>query len=158
MKNIAVVILAFFVLSVPALAQESSDMPPAAVVAAFEQKFPIAKKPKWEPEDDVNWEVEFKQDGRKYSADYTANGDWLETEYAIKSKDLPERVRKILDSNLTDYKIKEVEVADTPDGTFYEIEVSADGETFEVEIDANDNFMKKVEIKEVENTEEGAIE
>ncbi|MCY7330663.1 MAG: PepSY-like domain-containing protein, partial [Saprospiraceae bacterium] len=94
--------------------------PPTAVMTAFNQKFPDMKDVDWGLEKNGQWEAEFDQNGVDMSADFSAEGTWLETETQIKVADLPAAVKTALNAK----KVKEAARIQRADGsTVYEAEV-----------------------------------
>lgn len=94
--------------------------PPAAVVTAFQQKFPNAKHLDWGKEKNGDWEAEFEEGEVEMSANFSAAGQWLETETEIKVSELPAPVQ----SALTGKNVKEAAKILRADGsTVYEAEV-----------------------------------
>lgn len=146
MKKLMIVM----VLAVAFISQSCSEgeKAPEAVALAFSQKFPDAQKVKWEMENDTEWEAEFKLNGKEYSANFSTNGEWQETEYRIKEAELPAEILAILNQNLTEYEIDRIEVAETSEGKAYEFEIEAGGDELEVIIDAQGRFTKNVEGEE----------
>lgn len=128
---------------------------PAPVKSAFSTKFPKAENVKWEMEDKTDYEAEFTMSGTKWSAAYKPNGTWMETEHKISMQDLPEAVRKTIAAKYSDQKAEEVEQADTPSGTMYEVGFKKDGHETEVVFSADGQVMKsKVEEDEKEEDED----
>jgi hypothetical protein len=121
---------------------------PKLVSEAFTQKFPSAQKLKWDKESDTEWEAEFKLNGVEYSANFLEDGTWKETEHEIKLKEVPENIRGSLKANFADYKVEEVEVSETEEGTLYEFELEKGIEEWEVALDLNGTVVKKESIKE----------
>lgn len=155
MKNVALIIALAIAVSLQSCAQNKDDgKAPEKVKAAFNQKFPKAKKVEWEKENEAEWEAEFKMDGKEYSANFSADGEWVETEYEIKESQIPENILAILNSNFTDYEIEGAEIAETAAGKSYEFEIEQDEDEFEVVIDAKGNLTKKKSEEEDENDED----
>src|SRR5262249_52409809 len=74
-------------------------------------KFPKAEIDKWTKEkegNDVVYDIEFKQEGRKFEADIKEDGTLLNYEKEIAAKDLPEAVRKALDKKYPKAVLKDV--------------------------------------------------
>ncbi len=95
--------------------------PPAAVLAAFNQKFSNVKELEWGREKNGDWEAEFEQvEEMEMSANFSAAGLWLETETEIEVADLPAPVQAALQGK----KVKEAAKILRADGTtVYEAEV-----------------------------------
>lgn len=98
-----------------------SANPPAAVVAAFKQKFPNAQDVDWSKEKNGDWEAEFELPGNsEMSATFAADGRWLETETEIAFSALPAPIIAALEGK----KVKEAARIEKADGsTVYEAEV-----------------------------------
>lgn len=112
--------------------------PPAAVEQAFKQQFPNVSKVKWSKEDKTEWEAEFTIDGVGTSANYAADGTWLETETEIPVAQLPDNVTTTLRNRYADWKITEAE----------KVESSKKGMLFEVELKKKGMKKKEVQLKE----------
>ncbi|MDP5010682.1 MAG: PepSY-like domain-containing protein [Crocinitomicaceae bacterium] len=134
-------------------AQETASKIPTKVEDAFKSKFPNAKLVKWDRENDTEWEVEFKLDGVDYSANFSNEGAWKETEHEIKIKELPEAVQSTLSSEFSGYKIEEAETVESPDFSGYEVEIEKGEESMEVVFDQAGKVIKK-KIKEEEDDNE----
>ncbi len=147
MKNVMLAMLVMTFFSFSACCQAEKDVP-EKVQNAFSQKFPDASKVKWEKENDTEWEAEFKLYKVKYSANFDNEGNWKETEHAVKMSELPELVKATLDSEFADFKIEEAEVSETADGTFYEFELEKGKTEMEVTIDTQGKVVKKEQEKE----------
>jgi len=95
--------------------------PPQAVLAAFQQKFPNAQDVDWSKEKNGDWEAEFELSGsHEMSANFSADGRWIETETEIAFSELPAPVIAALRGK----KVKEAARIEKADGsTVYEAEV-----------------------------------
>ena len=65
---------------------------PQIVKDQFAKKFSEAKDVKWSKENKSEYEAEFNMNGKKYSANYSIKGEWMETEEQISTIELPEAV------------------------------------------------------------------
>lgn len=121
----AQVAAAVLFLAAAAAAQEKKDKPgldkiPQKVMDALKAKFPKAEIDKWTKEkegDKEVYDIEFKQDGKKFEADIFADGTIHNWEKEIAAKDLPDAVWKAVDKKYPGAKLKEVmEVTEVKDG------------------------------------------
>jgi hypothetical protein len=84
---------------------------PKAVMGALKARFPKAAIDKWtkaKEGDDIVYDIEFKQDGRRFEADITEKGTLLNYETEIPAKDLPQAVRKAVDAKYPKATLKVV--------------------------------------------------
>lgn len=126
MKKITFLLIVGLGAAATACAQKT---PPATIVAAFNQKFPGVKDVDWGKEKNGEWEAEFDQGNTEMSANFSADGKWLETETEIAVSALPQAVRDYVAANFKGKKIKEAAKIITPDGkTTYEAEVKGQGD------------------------------
>ena len=96
---------------------------PSEVVEAFNLKFPNATNVKWEKESVNEYEAEFKWNGESYSANFTVDAKWLETEITISFNQLPEQVQQSFSKDYPNVKLEEVSRIEKPDNKIhYEIE------------------------------------
>ncbi len=130
-----------------ACAQTAKDVP-TKVTAAFSEKFPDAKKVKWDKENDQEWEAEFKMNGKEYSANFDMDGKWMETEHEIDKKELPATVQQTLDTDFAGYKIEEAEISETDQAKVYEFELEKDEIEMEVVISPTGEVVKKMKKSE----------
>jgi hypothetical protein len=100
---------------------------------------------KVEKENEIEWEAEFKMNSKEYSANFSNEGDWKETEIEIEESEIPEDIKEVLDKNYKDYEIEEAELAETADGKFYEFEIEMGKQEFTLVIDSKGNLIKKSE-------------
>ena len=121
---------------------------PEKVAAAFTSKFPTVTGVTWEMESEREWEATFRMGGTFYSANFSVNGKWKETERKVQQEEIPSGILSVLDEDFTDYKIEEAELVETPKGTFYEFGIEAGKEEFEVIIDINGKRITKATSKE----------
>ncbi len=149
MKKLTFIAALVLAVTMNSCAQKSeSKNVPEKVLSALNAKFPDAKKVEWEMETDSEWEAEFKWNGKQYSANFSTEGEWHETEYEIKESEIPSNIRAILDQYFSEYKIEEPEISETSMGKSYEMEIEAGKEEYEVTIDTKGNLTKKKESEE----------
>jgi len=149
MKTVTVLMLGSVMVLSQACAQKKSNVP-EKVKSAFSQKFPTAKKVKWDKENENEWEAEFKMNGEEYSANFTSDGIWKETEHEIEKSDISTAVKQTLDKEFAGYDIEEVEVSETMDGKVYEFAMEKGETEMEVAISPDGKVVKKEVKKEDE--------
>lgn len=107
---------------------------PKRVQANFEVMYPDENDPDWHIDAHGNYEAHFKQKGKKYRADFAPNGDWIETERSIKTKNLPKAILTVINEKYSELKISEVEeVHHHSKGLFYDVEFKRKGKNKDVE-------------------------
>lgn len=105
---------------------------PAQVQVAFNNKFPTVEKAEWSKESEGVWEAEFKMMEKDMSANFLADGTWLETETELTSDDLPQEVEDAVAAQFAGYSVKEMNLVEkTGEPKTYEIELEKDGQTTE---------------------------
>ena len=105
---------------------------PTAVQKAFEQKFPGATNIKWDKENAHEYEASFDLNSEKYSANFSDQGTWLETESSITFNLLPDKVQSTFNTSNKDATVKAVAKIETSQGvTKYEIEYKQGVKTIE---------------------------
>lgn len=142
-KLILGLVLAFMVTTAIACGANAKGKVPKAVKEAFSQKFPDVKQVEWGKESSDEWEAEFKMNGMEYSANYTRDGEWKETEHEIDKNNLPQAVQKTLKSKFSSYEMEEAEMSETSKGMVYEFMLGKDDHRMEVAMDANGNVTQK---------------
>lgn len=153
--KIKLVIIGFFA-AFSALACSKIDIP-KTIQDAFKAKYPTAQKVEWEMEDTGEYEAEFKLDGKEMSANFNADGTWLETETEIKIKDLPQAVKDAIVAQFPDFEVEEAEQVETPDlGLAYEVELENEetDEEMEAVFSADGTLLKKEMKQEDEDDKE----
>ncbi len=148
MKTSFFILTAFALSGITACAQKTTA--PENVKKAFAQKFADAKSVKWDKENETEWEAEFKWKGEEYSANFTSDGTWKETEYEIETSAVPAVVKQSLDTEFAGYEIEEVEISETAQGKVYEFALEKGESEMEVAISPEGKVVKK-EVKQEEN-------
>lgn len=107
--------------------------PPEAVLNAFNLKFPTATNTKWSMENDQEWEVDFKNNNVKSSANFTNDGIWIETETEISISDLPANIVTAINQANPGCKIIEADkIENNNSQTLYEADIKSGGKKKEV--------------------------
>ena len=116
---------------------------PEVVKKAFQQKFPTAKKVKWEKEKNNDFEASFILNDKEVSAVYSIDGQLKETETEIAVSELPKSVIDALAKKDANAKIEEAEKIERSDNTIiYETEVKINKKKTELLFDSNGNEIK----------------
>ncbi|HHH53808.1 MAG TPA: hypothetical protein ENK91_09135 [Bacteroidetes bacterium] len=157
MKKVSMLLAVFAVMILTQACAQTNSKVPAKVKAAFTQKFPTAKKAKWDKENATEWEVEFKMNREKYSANFSSDGVWKETEYEIEKSDIPAAVKQSLNNEFAGYDVEEVEVSETPEGKVFEFALEKDDNDLKVAISPDGKIVKN-ENKKEENSKESEEE
>jgi uncharacterized membrane protein YkoI len=119
-KKMTVVILLSLALNINLIAQDSQI--PKEVLASFQSKFPNAADLKWEVKKEL-YKAEFKIGTR-------ANDVWLDKVGIVKKhkqdfpkKELPEVIRKKIESDFSGFKIDDADKIEENGEVFYEVDI-----------------------------------
>ncbi|MEP7171819.1 MAG: PepSY-like domain-containing protein [Bacteroidota bacterium] len=119
-------IILFLLNSALFVACSNSGNPPEKVIKSFTAKFPDATSIKWGKENATEWEAEFTLNGSKISANFTADGAWVETEQVILISQLPKAVTDAIQKQYPNWKITEADKTETAKhGTIYEADIKS---------------------------------
>ena len=122
--------------------KQSQDIPDV-VLRNFQAKYPHANAVKWKKDEDI-FIVEFILDGQEYEAEYDNTGKWLETEKEIRIIDLPEAIKKIINTKYSGYDVKETEYAETADyGIQYEVVIEKSDKKIEIYFHPDGMILKQ---------------
>jgi len=117
--------------------QSKSVVVPDIVDTAFKEKY--SDIPRVWQQNYYGYEATYIQNNIKYEAEFSDTGEWLETEYYVTEKEFPEVVLKQIRQEYPKFKITKYEIEITPQGNFYEVDIT-DGEIeYELYFDANGN-------------------
>lgn len=101
---------------------------------AFQQQYPEATEVEWNEDSNGYLEANFELNGEKYRADYTREGEWVETESSIDADELPQVIQDRLKNEFDADEITEVERVEHPQkGIFYDVEFKRKGSNKDVE-------------------------
>jgi hypothetical protein len=116
---------------------------PAAVKSAFTKAFPAAKNVKWSKEDANEFESEFRVGKQEKSAVFDGSGTWINTETEIEASELPAAVQSSIKKEYPDYRIREAEALETPDGAkSYEVEIKKGSTKHQIVLSADGTITK----------------
>jgi len=116
---------------------------PDAIEKAFQQKFPTAKKVKWEKEKNNDYEVSFVLNDKEVSVLYQLDGILKEIETEIEISELPKSVVDALNKKYPNVKIEEAAKIERSDNSIvYETEVKINKKDTDLLFDQNGNETK----------------
>lgn len=115
---------------------------PASVQKAFDQKFPNTKGVKWEKEK-KSYEAEFMSNGKEVSAEFSPEGQWLQTEREIQINELPAAIQTAIKSKFAGYNLKEAEIVENKNGKNYQVELLKGKEEIEAQFSENGTLLSQ---------------
>lgn len=96
------------------IGQAPAVIPPPEATAHFAQHYPKANVKRWKQGEKL-YRVEFVLKGRKHTAAYTAEGEWVRTKHDIERTELPKAVHQsLIAGKYGGWKITEMEEHNTP--------------------------------------------
>ncbi|MBE9205982.1 PepSY-like domain-containing protein [Nostoc sp. LEGE 06077] len=117
--------------------QNNQIKAPEIVDKAFTEKYSHIPRV-WE-KTNYGYEATYMQNNIKYEAEFSDTGEWLETEYYVAGEEFPDIVLKRIHQEYPNFKITKYEIEITPEGNFYEVDIT-DGEIeYELYFDVNGN-------------------
>ncbi|MFM1876857.1 MAG: hypothetical protein RL266_2594 [Bacteroidota bacterium] len=141
------VLATFAALPMHAIAQKKI---PASVKKSFAQKYPDIKEVIWQMVDG-NFEGQFKKDAGEFTAIYTVEGNWLETEEKLRLRDLPTEVSSSVKENYGGYTISSaVKVESASTISFHKLELKKGSGVLELRIFSDG----KMEVEELETEDD----
>ena len=95
--------------------------------------------------DDGYIEVDIRHDGKEKELLFNGKNEWIRTSWEIRYNELPSVVTSALGAEGYQRDDDEVEVVQTPDASWYEVEVRRQGKEYKVFIDESGKIIKVVE-------------
>ncbi len=117
-----------------------SQQMPQKVQDAFDKEHPNIDIVSWSKEPNTIWEAEFDLNKIEYSSEFLEDGTWIGTEHEIKIKDAPEIILQKLKNKFSNFKIEEIQISKSPNGTFFEVELKKRKTEIELLFDENGNY------------------
>jgi hypothetical protein len=137
-----ITLIAIVLFTEPMIAQaNNSIVVPPAVLTAFANRFPNAQIRDWRQRPE-GYIADFRQNGKKLFAYYSADGSWKGTESPIKwTKLLPAEVKEgWKNSDYAAWYVEDIKKIDQPDGPLYALRVN-NGAT--LDSDHHDAFLEE---------------
>lgn len=121
----------------------SQAQTPASVAAAFKEKYKDVKNVKWNAGDNNTYEADFESDSIAYTATFTDDGKWIQTESSIDSEDLPQVIKDALSKQYDSYLVSDAELIDSNDqGRMYSVHIERGDETTMVLLNEDGKIIK----------------
>lgn len=98
---------------------------PKAVMQTFRQMYPDVTS-QWERERGI-YDAEWKDGTVEFEAWFKADGTWMMTKQDMLPTSIPAAVTAYISDNYPDYKIDDAYYIETPDGTYYLVEIEKQG-------------------------------
>jgi hypothetical protein len=116
---------------------------PKVVSDAFQQRFEGAANVKWEKENETEYEASFDMAGKKMTAIFNAQGQWLATETEIGTRALPALAKVVLQTRFIGWDIANAHKIEKADNTsVYQAHLTRHGAFKEVLIKKNGVILK----------------
>lgn len=115
---------------------------PSAVKSAFAKKFPNAVHIKWSKESAKEYEADFESDNIKMSANFSVSGEWIETEFSIKTAELSGSIVKAMKTKHPTAEITGAARIEKADGSvLYKVEFRLNKKIKEALFNVNAEFI-----------------
>ena len=125
----------------------ASEKVPTPVKQAFAKKFSDAINVNYEIKKKY-YQVTFKDNGDRMSANFNSMGEWMKTETEINETDLPKEVSTFIAKNFTSFSISEISQIDTPDKILiYKMNLRKDKVGYELQFSPKGDVLKKTKLK-----------
>lgn len=147
MKKIGYLLILCLMTGLTGYSRIVGDDVPDPVKSAFTKKFSDATEVKFERER-KNFEISFKNNGDRMTANFNSKGDWLETETVIDSTDLSKEVITSIATNFPGYKIAHASQIEKPDtALIYEVVLKMGNKAYEVKFSPKGQVLRKTELR-----------
>lgn len=139
MKNIILIMACMLLTATSIKATEIPD----AIEKAFQEKYPTAKKVKWEKENNNDYEASFVLENKEMSVVYSPDAQIKEIETEIAVAEIPNAVLEAFNKKYTNAKIEEAAKIERSDKSIvYEIESKINKKEIDLLFDENGNEVK----------------
>lgn len=139
-----VLLLAVMFLGLGTIAQAQEVKITASVQKAFDTKFEGAEDVDWELEDGV-YTAYFIFKDNYTQATFSSNGTWKETLTTLDEKALPTDFTSMLEKKFEEFSYNDVSKLETPNKTYFEVEVEATDRVIYYKVDENGKVLSKKE-------------
>lgn len=118
----------------------NQEQVPLVVRNTFNAKY-ANRQAQWEKQP-YGYEAVFVENGLEHEAEFSENGQWLETEVEVPEQQFSQRVLERVRREHPNYVITKREIEQTPNGTFYEVEIEQGDQEYELYFDAQVNPVR----------------
>ena len=136
MKELLLLVCCTVVIATTSCSQKTKV--PDAVAKEFKLKYPGATNVKWGKENAKEYEAEFNLNGNSVSANFNADGSWVETETVINIAELPAAVVSAINRNHPGAVMTTAEKLEEPGNkVLYEVVIKVKGKKKTLELNAD---------------------
>ena len=114
---------------------------PKSVLKAFATRFPFVKADFWVMVE-LNYQVQFEQNGRVKTAEFDKKGKWINSETIVELQDIPSACTNYILANYKGYEYNIAIFEEIPNGKFYCIGVATESDYQELIFDKEGNFLR----------------
>lgn len=116
---------------------EASQVPPT-ITSSFDSKYEGVQNADWSMENEV-YKAKFDKEGKEMHAEFSPEGEWLETATIVKEEDLPASASEFITQNYAEFEIEKSKKIETAEETTYMVKVKNDTEEASLYFDENGN-------------------
>ncbi len=118
---------------------EANQLPPT-INSTFSSKYQGVKNVDWSMENET-YKAKFNKDGKDMYAEFTPEGEWLETATMVEKDKLPAAIPTYLQQNYADYTVGKSKLIETEEENTYEVKVVKDSEETSLFFDEEGNHI-----------------
>jgi len=116
---------------------------PHNIKTSFLDIEPTASKIHWSIDEDI-YRVKYQLKSKTTTSYFDIDGNWLETEYEINTKELPEAILKTLEEKLSEYSIVDIELVKTKEHpVLYEVDLKKNNKFYDILFDKTGKILRK---------------
>lgn len=121
---------------------ESTEVP-RDIQLKFLEIEPSAHNIAWKIDNNI-YQVDCLVDAKHTTSYFDKDGNWLETESEIDIEDLPEAILKTLQTKLSEYSIKDIELVKTNvSQVLYEVDLKKGSKVYDILFDETGKILRK---------------
>lgn len=120
----------------------STSTLPAAIKSFIETRYANARIVEWERESNSIIEVDIIHDNISKDLKFTADSEWISTDWDINPRNLPQAVTAKLGTDYPQHHIDDAEYVETPNGDYYLVELESGNQEIKVRISADGTILQ----------------